>query len=114
MNVVGDEDLCPKLGLATLDEVSRLLLEHGVLVRDSNEFIVAEALRVRDVREVRIASLTELADDKGLVELTCVQYECTAPYHIATMRKPHVVLLEELLRVVVAVNVDLGESIEYS
>ena len=46
MNVIGDEDLHPKLGLAALDKVTSLLLEHRVLVRHGDELIVAEALGV--------------------------------------------------------------------
>ena len=69
MDVVRDENLRPKLRLAALDEVTSLLLEHRVLVRDVDELIVAEALSVRNVREVRVASLAELANNEWLVQL---------------------------------------------
>ena len=69
MNVIGDEDLHPKLGLAALDEVTSLLLEHRVLVGDHNEFFVAEALRVCNVRKVGVTRLAELADHERLIQL---------------------------------------------
>jgi hypothetical protein len=34
MNVICDENLRPKIGLATLDQVTCLLLEHGVVICD--------------------------------------------------------------------------------
>ena len=69
MDVVASENLRPKLGLTTLDEVSSLLFEHGILVRDGNELLIAEALCIRDVRKIRVAFLAEFADDQRLVEL---------------------------------------------
>ena len=69
MNVVRVEDLRPKLELTTLDKVPRLLLEHGILVRDVNELVIAEALRVRDVGEVGVAGLAELANHERLIQL---------------------------------------------
>lgn len=61
--IAGRENLCPKLGLTTLDEVTRLLLEHRVLVRNRDELLVTEALGIRDVSQVRVACLAELADN---------------------------------------------------
>lgn len=69
VDIVRHENLSPKLWLATLDEVARLLLEHRVLVRDRDELVVAEALGVCNVREVRVAGLAEFTDDKRLVQL---------------------------------------------
>lgn len=67
MNVLRGENLRPKLGLATLDQVAGLLLEHRVLVRNGDQLIVTEALSVRDIRKVRVASLAEFADYERLV-----------------------------------------------
>ncbi|KAI3480029.1 hypothetical protein L1887_57805 [Cichorium endivia] len=77
-----------------LDELAamgpRLVLEHGVVVGDGDQLIVAEALGVGDVGEVGVALLAVLADDARVVE---------------------VVFLEEGLGVVVAVDGDLGEGV---
>ena len=69
VSVVGTKDLSPEVELTTAHEVASLLLEHRVLVRDVDELIVAEALSVRNVREVRVASLAELANNEWLVQL---------------------------------------------
>ena len=69
VSVVGTKDLSPEVELTTADEVASLLLEHRILVRDVDELIVAEALSVRNVREVRVASLAELANNEWLVQL---------------------------------------------
>jgi hypothetical protein len=44
------ENLMPELHPTALDKVSGLLLEHRVVVRQGNKFLIAEALSVRDVR----------------------------------------------------------------
>jgi len=90
VDIVWLKDLSPKICLAPLDEVPRLLLEHRVLIGDRDEFFVAEALCVRNVGEIWIPLLAEFADNQRLVE---------------------VVLLQERLGVVVAVNVNLGQSV---
>lgn len=69
VDVVRNEDLCPKLGLAPPDEVPGLLLEHRVLIGDRNEFVVAETFRVGNVRKVGITLLAELANYQRLVQL---------------------------------------------
>ena len=69
MNVLRRKHLSPEFGLATLDEVPSLLLEHRVLIGDSNKLIVTEAFSIRDVRQVRVALLAELSDNERLVEL---------------------------------------------
>ena len=69
MDVITDKNLSPKLGLTTLNQITGLLLEHRVLVSDGNQLIVAEALSIGDVREVRVASLAELANNEWLVQL---------------------------------------------
>ena len=69
MNVITNENLGPKLWLTTLDEITSLLLEHRVLVGDGNELIIAEALSVCNVSQIRVALLAELSNNKRLVEL---------------------------------------------
>ena len=84
------KDLTPKVGLTPLDQVPRLLLEHRVLVGDCNKFVVAETFCICDVREVWVPLLAEFTDDQRLVKI---------------------VLLQERLRVVVAVDVNLGQGV---
>ena len=69
VDVVGDEDLSPKFRKTTLDEVSRLVLEHRVRVGDGDELVVAESFGEGDEREVGISLLAVLSHDEGLVEL---------------------------------------------
>ena len=90
MDVVRLKDLSPKVRLTPLDEVPPLLLEHRVFIGDRNKLVVTEALCVRDVGEIWIPLLAEFADDQGLVK---------------------VILFQESLGVVVAVNVDLGQGV---
>lgn len=90
MRVVRAEDLGPEFEPAAPDEVARLVLEHLIVVGDEDELVVAEALGVGDVGEVRVALLAVLADDERVVD---------------------VVLLQELLRVVVRVDVNLGHRV---
>lgn len=90
MNVVWLKDLSPKIRFTPLDEVPRLLLEHRVLIGDRNKLVVTEALCVRNIGEVWIPLLAEFTDDQRLVK---------------------VVLLQERLRVAVAVDVDLGQGV---
>ncbi len=62
MNIVRNEDPRPEVELTTLNEVPSLLLEHGVVVRNCNEFLTTEALGIRNVCEVWVPLLTELPD----------------------------------------------------
>jgi len=84
------KDLTPKIGFTPLDEVPRLLFEHRVLICDRDKLVVTESLCVRNVGEVWVPLLAEFTDNQRLVK---------------------VVLLQECLGIVVAVNVDLGQSI---
>jgi hypothetical protein len=63
MYVLVNKDLCPKLWLTTFHKVTGLLFEHGVIIGDCNEFIVAEALGISNVRQVRVTFLAELPND---------------------------------------------------
>lgn len=69
MDVVTNKDLGPQLRLATLDEITSLLLEHGILVGDSNELVIAEAFSVCDVSQVGVSLLAELSNYEWFVEL---------------------------------------------
>ena len=60
---------CPEIGVHTLDDISRLNLEHTVSVRAIHQLCVAVATLVRDARQVRIALLAVATDDGGLVVL---------------------------------------------
>ena len=90
MNIVWLKDLSPKIGFTSLDEIPRLLLEHRVFIGNRNKLLVAEALCVRDVGEVWIPLLAEFTDDRGLIK---------------------VVLLQECLGVIVAIDVNLGQGV---
>ena len=81
-----------------------MLFEHGVLVRDVDELIIAEALGVGDVGKVGIASLAELADHQWLVKLT----RMLGWKNYSSKHEIYVVLFEELLGVAVRVDVDLS------
>lgn len=63
MDIITNKDLSPKIGLATLDQISSLMLEHRVVVCDRNKFIIAKTLCIGDIRKVWIPSLAELSDD---------------------------------------------------
>lgn len=63
------QDLRPKFQTTTLDEIACLVLEHRIVVGDGDELIVAEALGIGNVGEVRVTLFTVLADHKRLVEL---------------------------------------------
>ena len=44
-----NKNLGPKLGITTLDEISGLLLEHGIVVGNQDKFVVAKAFRISDI-----------------------------------------------------------------
>ena len=69
VNVLRNKHLGPEIKLTALHKVTRLLLEHRVIIRDSNEFVITEALRVCDVGQVGIAGLAEFADNERFVQL---------------------------------------------
>ena len=70
MDVVGDEYLGPKLQLASLDEVTSLVLEHGVVVGDRNQLVITETFGVCDVCKVRIPFLAVFTDNQRFVYLS--------------------------------------------
>lgn len=69
MDVLRAENLGPEFEASSLDEVASLVLEHRVVIGDGDELIVAEALGVGDVGEVRVALLAVPADDERVVDL---------------------------------------------
>lgn len=69
VNIICDKNLRPKIGLATLNQVSCLLLEHGIVVCDRNQLFVTETFRIRNVRQIGIPSFTELSNNERFVEL---------------------------------------------
>lgn len=108
MQISPGENLRPKIWLTSLDEVTSLLLKHRVLVGNRDEFVVAEPFRIGDVCEVGITFLAELPDHHRVVQLCLVMSkESTRQEKVA-----YVVVLQERLGIVVAVNIDLRDSVE--
>ena len=108
VNVVANKNLSPKVGLTALDEVSCLLFEHGIVIRDGNELLVTKSLCVCDVCQIRIACLTEFTDNQRFVQLSRIVSL------VKGMRRnnlTHIILFKESLRVIVTVDVDLGHSV---
>jgi len=69
VEIVGHQDLGPQFGLATFDEITSLLLEHRVVIGDSNELVVTKAFGIRNIRQVGVWGLAEFPDNQWLVEL---------------------------------------------
>ncbi|PNY29194.1 Uncharacterized protein TCAP_00893 [Tolypocladium capitatum] len=90
VDVVLAENKSPKLGIGSLQQVSSLRAVHGVLVGDVDQLQVVLALGVGNIGQVGVALLAVLAHGQGVIL---------------------VVLFEELFRVVVRVDVDLGKRI---
>ena len=44
-----NENLGPKVGFTALDEISGLLLEHGVVIGNRDKFVVAKTFRISDI-----------------------------------------------------------------
>ncbi|GJC99267.1 hypothetical protein ColKHC_08093 [Colletotrichum higginsianum] len=91
VDVVFAQDKGPQLAVSPLKQVTGLVAVHAVLVRDVDELKVVLALGVGDEGQVGIALLAVFTNSEGVIL---------------------VILLEELLRVVVRVDVDLSESVE--
>lgn len=70
MNILGNKDLCPKLWLSAFNQVTSLLLEHGVVVGNDNKLIVTEPFRIRNVGQVRVPRLAELSNYQRFIQLT--------------------------------------------
>lgn len=69
MNIVANKDLRPKLWLSAFNQVTSLLLEHGVVVGDSNELIVAEPFSICNIGQVRVSRLAELSNYQRFIQL---------------------------------------------
>ena len=69
VDILRNEHLGPEIKLTALHKVTRLLLEHRVLIGNVDKFFVAEALCVSDICQVRIPRLAKLSNNKRLVEL---------------------------------------------
>jgi hypothetical protein len=63
VDVVGDEYLGPKLESTSLDEVTSLVLEHGVVVGNRDQLVIAEAFGICDICKIRVPLLAVFADD---------------------------------------------------
>ncbi len=69
MGIIGDQHFSPKFRLTTLDEISRLLFEHRVVVGYDNQLLVAEAFCVCDVGEVRVPLHAGFTNYKRFIQL---------------------------------------------
>lgn len=69
VEIVIREHLRPEVEFAAFDEVTSLLFEHGILIRDSNQLFVAETFCIGNVCEIWVASLAESTNNKRIVEL---------------------------------------------
>ena len=49
MDIVMYKNLSPKLGITALDEISGLLVEHGVVIGNRDKFVVTKAVRISDI-----------------------------------------------------------------
>jgi hypothetical protein len=75
MNIVRNKNLSPKFRSATLDQIPSLLLKHRVVIRNRDEFVVAESLSIRNVCQVWVSCFTESPDNQGLVQLLRKEYK---------------------------------------
>jgi len=69
MDVIRNEDLSPEIRLTTLDEVASLLLEHRVVVGDSNELVITKTFCVGNICQVRITSFAEFSNNQWFIQL---------------------------------------------
>ena len=69
MNILRNKDLCPKLWLSSFNQVTSLLLEHGVVVGNDDKLVVAEPFSIRNVGQVRVSRLTELSNYQRFIQL---------------------------------------------
>ena len=90
MHIVFFQDRRPQLWLTTQNQVAGLMLVHRVIVGDGDKLRITEALGVCNVGQVRVTLLTVFTDNEGVVQ---------------------VVFFKKSLRILVAVNADLGHSI---
>jgi hypothetical protein len=69
MKVVRLEHFGPKLLATTLDEISGLVFEHGIVIRDGDELVIAESFGESNVSQVGIPLLAVFANDERVVNL---------------------------------------------
>jgi len=69
MDIVMNKNLGPEVGFTALDEISGLLLEHGVVIGDGDKFIVAKTFGISNIGQIWIACLAELSNDQWLIQL---------------------------------------------
>jgi hypothetical protein len=72
VHVIRLQNLSPEFRLTPFNEIPSLLLEHRILVGNGNELVVTEALCIRNVRQIRITSFTELPNNERFVKLSNV------------------------------------------
>jgi hypothetical protein len=49
MDILVNENLSPKVGLTALDEISGLLLEHGVVTGNRDKSVVAKTFGINNI-----------------------------------------------------------------
>lgn len=69
VHVIRLKNLSPEIRLATFHEVSRLLLEHRILVGNSNQLLITESFGIGDICQVRITGFAEFTNNKRFVKL---------------------------------------------
>jgi hypothetical protein len=110
VDVVGMKNFGPKLLATTLDKIAGLVLEHRVVVGDRDELVVAETFGEGDISEIWIPLLAVFADHERIVDL-CATQSVRRVRQIQQSHETNIILLEERLWVVVAVDADLRDGV---
>jgi hypothetical protein len=112
VEVVRNEDLSPQLRLATLDEITSLLLEHRVVVGNGNKLIITKAFCIGNICQVWVSGFAELSNDERLVELDRTESK-SQPIFPNPLLLAYVILFKERFRVAVAIDINLSHSIKH-
>lgn len=63
------QNVLPQSSIASMNKVTCLVLEHGVLIGNVDEFIVALSLLVTDVCEIRISLFAVFTNETRIIVL---------------------------------------------
>ena len=85
MNILRDKDLYPKLLLSSFNQVMSLLLEHGVVIGNDDNLVVAEPFSICNVGQVRVLRLTELSNYQRFIQLNYNQQRNRVSCHMLTL-----------------------------
>ena len=69
VKIIRDQNLLPQFNATALHKVSRLLFEHRVLVGNVDQLVIAEALSICDIRQIRVSFLAVFSNNKRFVDL---------------------------------------------